>query len=65
VYKETITKKLEIMKSLRIARTVHPPFEFSSYNEWAQWFWGLYGKELERIKNQKSWNRNIYKPLKK
>ena len=50
------------MKTLRITKTVHPPFEFSEYNQWAQWFWGLYGKELERIKNQKSWERNIYKP---
>ena len=57
-------KKLinNIMKTLRITKTVHPPFEFSCYNEWAAWFWGLYGKELERIKNQKSWDRNTYKP---
>lgn len=48
------------MKSLRIKNTVHPPFEFNSYNEWAQWFWGLYGKELEKAKNIKSWDRNTY-----
>ncbi len=52
------------MKTLKIKNTVYPPLQFSEYNSWAQWFWGLYGKEMERIKNQKSWNRNIYKPLK-
>ena len=50
------------MKTLKISRTVYPPFQFSSYNEWAQFFWGLYGKELEKAKNIKNWDRNTYKP---
>jgi hypothetical protein len=48
------------MKTLKIKNTVYPPLQFSEYNSWAQWFWGLYGKELDRVKNLKSWDRNTY-----
>ncbi len=48
------------MKSLKIKNTVYPPLQFSEYNSWAQWFWGLYGKEMERQKNIKNWDRNTY-----
>ena len=50
------------MKTLRISKTIFPKDRPSDFNEWAMYFWGLYGKEMERQKNIKSWDRNIYKP---
>ena len=52
------------METLRVVKTIFPENRPSDFNEWSQWFWGLYGKELERKKNIKSWDRNIYKPKK-
>jgi hypothetical protein len=48
------------MKTLRIIRTVYPPFQFSSYNEWSMYFFGMYATEMAKIKE--GWDKNIYKP---
>ena len=44
------------MKTLRISKTIFPKDKPSDFNEWAQFFWGLYGKELDRVKNIKNGN---------
>ncbi|CAB5217041.1 hypothetical protein UFOVP200_40 [uncultured Caudovirales phage] len=48
------------MKTLRISKTIFPTDKPKDFNEWAMYFWGLYGKEMERVKNLKSWDRNTY-----
>jgi hypothetical protein len=48
------------MKTLRISKTIFPKDKPKDFNEWAMYFWGLYGKEMERQKNIKSWDRNTY-----
>jgi hypothetical protein len=53
-------KKTKIMKTLRISKTIFPKDKPKDFNEWAMYFWGLYGKEMERQKNIKSWDRNTY-----
>ena len=50
------------MKTLRISKTIFPTDKPQNFNEWSAWFWGIYGTELEKIKNKKSWDRNTYKP---
>ena len=50
------------MKTLRIKKTVYPPVQFSEYNSWSMWFWGLYAQSIEKSKTD--WSRNEYKPKK-
>jgi hypothetical protein len=51
------------MKTLRIKKTVYPPVQFSEYNNWSAWFWGLYAKSIEKSKND--WDKNSYTPKQK
>ena len=48
------------MKTLRISRTIFPKDKPANFNEWAAYFWGIYGTEMDKIKNKKSWDRNTY-----
>ena len=48
------------MKTLRISKTIFPKDKPQNFNEWAAYFWGIYGTEMDKIKNKKSWDRNTY-----
>ena len=51
------------MKTLKIKKTVYPPLQFSEYNSWACWFFGMYSTELAKVKQ--GWDKNEYKPKNK
>ena len=50
------------MKTVKISKTVYPPFKFNSFNEWSMWFFGCYKMELEKTKQ--GWDKNTYIPKK-
>jgi hypothetical protein len=50
------------MKNLKISKTVYPPLQFSEYNNWSAWFFGLYSQSID--KSKKDWSNNIYTPKK-
>lgn len=47
---------------MKVSRTVYPPVQIKSYNEWSMWFFGLYSQSIE--KSKKDWSNNIYIPKK-
>lgn len=51
------------MKTLRIKKTVYPPVQIKSYNEWSMWFFGLYSTELAKVKQ--GFDKNSYTPKNK
>jgi hypothetical protein len=50
------------MEAIRIVKTVFPDQRPKDFNEWSQWFWGLYKVEIDKKKNLSNWDRNIYNP---
>jgi hypothetical protein len=47
---------------MKVAKTVYPPVQIKSYNEWACWFFGMYATELAKVKQ--GFDKNIYIPKK-
>jgi hypothetical protein len=60
---EVLIKTLNIMKTIRISKTVFPKDRPENFNQWSMWFWGLYAQSIEKSKND--WSRNEYKPKNK